>query len=62
LQETKLLLENLHCQTRLTSDHYTNYLNLYGNLPEDKNRLLGKIDRALTWEPDRFRPSFIGTQ
>ncbi|MGD8741509.1 MAG: radical SAM protein [Desulfobacterales bacterium] len=62
LKETRLLLENLHCQTRLTSDHYTNYLDLSGILPEDKNRLLGKIDRALTWEPDRFRPLFIGTQ
>jgi radical SAM superfamily enzyme YgiQ (UPF0313 family) len=62
LQETRLFLENLHCQTRLTSDHYTNYLNLSGNLPADKNRLLGEIDRALTWEPNRFRPSFIGTQ
>jgi radical SAM superfamily enzyme YgiQ (UPF0313 family) len=62
LKETRLLLENLHCQTRLTSDHYTNYLDLSGILPEDKNRLLGEIDRALTWDPGRFRPFFIGTQ
>jgi radical SAM superfamily enzyme YgiQ (UPF0313 family) len=62
LKETRLLLENLHCQTRLTSDHYTNYLDLSGILPEDKNRLLGEIDRALTWDPGRFRPCFIGTQ
>ena len=62
LNETRLLLQNLHCQTRLTSDHYTNYLDLSGNLPEDKNRLLGEIDRALTWDSDRFRPFFIGTQ
>ena len=62
MKETRLLLENLHCQTRLTSDHYTNYLDLSGILPEDKNRLLGEIDRALTWESGRFRPFFIGTQ
>jgi len=62
LKETRLLLENLHCRTRLTSDHYTNYLNLSGNLPDDRKRLLGEIDRALTWEPDRFRPFFVGTQ
>jgi radical SAM superfamily enzyme YgiQ (UPF0313 family) len=62
LKETRLLLENIRCQTRLTSDHYTNYLNLSGNLPEEKNRLIGEIDRALTWAPDRFRPFFIGTQ
>ena len=62
LKETRLLLENLHCQIRLTSDHYTNYLDLSGILPEDKNRLLGEIDRALTWDSGRFRPFFIGTQ
>jgi len=62
LKETRLLLENLECRTILTSDHYTNYLNLSGNLPEDKDRLLGQIDRALSWESDRFRPFFIGTQ
>jgi len=62
LKETRLLLENLYCQTRLTSDHYTNYLDLSGNLPEDKNRLLDEIEQALTWDAGRFRPVFIGTQ
>jgi radical SAM superfamily enzyme YgiQ (UPF0313 family) len=62
LKETRLLLENLYCQTRLTSDHYTNYLDLSGNLPEDKNRLLDEIEQALTWNPGRFRPFFIGAQ
>ena len=62
LAETRLLLKELKCATRLASDHYTNYLDLSGILPQDKNRLLGEIDRALTWEPDRFRPFFIGTQ
>lgn len=62
LKETRLLLENLRCRTILTSDHYTNYLNLSGNLPEDKDRLLGEIDRALKWDPSRFRPFFIGSQ
>jgi radical SAM superfamily enzyme YgiQ (UPF0313 family) len=62
LEETRLLLENLQCPTILTSDHYTNYLNLSGNLPEDKDRLLGEIDRALKWDASRFRPFFIGTQ
>lgn len=62
LKETRLLLENLQCRTILTSDHYSNYLNLSGNLPEDKDRLLAEIDRTLNWDPERFRPSFIGTQ
>ena len=50
LRETRLLLENLNCQTHLTSDHYTNYLNLSGHLPEDKDALIGEIDRALKWD------------
>ncbi len=62
LKETRWLLENLRCRTTLTSDHYTNYLDLSGKLPGDKDRLLDLIDEALNWEPSRFRPFFIGTQ
>jgi radical SAM superfamily enzyme YgiQ (UPF0313 family) len=62
LMETRLLLENLRCRTLLTSDHYTNYLNLAGNLPDEKERLLGEIDRALSQDPTSFRPFFVGTQ
>ena len=62
LQETKLLIENTRCRTILTSDHYTNYLDLAGKLPEDKERLLVEIDHALSWDKSRFRPYFIGSQ
>jgi len=62
LQETKLLIENTRCRTFLTSDHYSNYLDLAGRLPEDKERLLVKIDQALSWDESRFRPCFIGSQ
>lgn len=62
LKETRLLIENLQCRTILASDHYTNYLNLSGNLPEDRDRLLGEIDQALEWDTSRFRPMFVGTQ
>ena len=62
LQETKLLIENMKCRTILTSDHYTNYLDLAGRLPEDKGRLLAEIDHALSWDKSRFRPYFIGNQ
>ena len=61
LRETRLLIENIRCRTFLASDHYTNYLNLSGNIPDDKARLLGEIDEALKWPSDRFRPFFIGT-
>lgn len=62
LEETRLLLEALICASLVTSDHYTNYLNLQGRLPEDKPRLLAAIDRALTRDESTFRPFFIGTQ
>ena len=62
LRETRMLLENLHCRTTLASDHYSNYLDLSGNLPEDKERLLGQIDQALNRDPSHFRPFFIGIQ
>ena len=62
LRQTQLLLENLQCQTNLASDHYTNYLDLCGKLPEDKHRLFGEIDRALERAPSSFRPFFIGNQ
>jgi radical SAM superfamily enzyme YgiQ (UPF0313 family) len=62
LEETRLLLANMQCRTILTSDHYTNYLDLAGNFPEDKDRLLREIDLALKWDPSRFRPDFIGDQ
>jgi radical SAM superfamily enzyme YgiQ (UPF0313 family) len=60
LQET-LLIENITCRTILTSDHYTNYLDLSGKLPEDR-KLLGEITHALSWDESRFRPHFVGTQ
>jgi radical SAM superfamily enzyme YgiQ (UPF0313 family) len=62
LKETRLLIKNLCCNTVLTSDHYTNYLNLTGKLPADKDRLLEEIDQALNWDPSCFRPDFIGNQ
>jgi radical SAM superfamily enzyme YgiQ (UPF0313 family) len=62
LRETRRLVENLTCESTLTSDHYTNYLNLEGPMPEAKPDLIARIDEALTWDEGRFRPFFVGTQ
>jgi radical SAM superfamily enzyme YgiQ (UPF0313 family) len=62
LRETRLLIEGIKCNTLLTSDHYTNYLNLEGRLPYDKEKLLVKIDQALSWDASCFRSYFIGYQ
>ena len=62
LRETKTLIEQLAGATNLTSDHYTNYINLQGRLPDDKPRLLDEIKSALKQDESRFRPFFIGTE
>ena len=62
LQETALLIKNIQVSSYLTSDHYTNYINLEGRLPEFKNRLLEKINGALKKDEKSFRPFFVGTE
>ena len=62
LEETALMLRNLRASSYLTSDHYTNYINLEGRLPEEKDRLLEKVDAALKRDERSFRPFFVGTE
>lgn len=62
LQETRLILEHLRVNPLVTSDHYTNYINLEGRLQAGRARLLRKLDAALSREESTFRPFFIGTQ
>jgi radical SAM superfamily enzyme YgiQ (UPF0313 family) len=62
LKETATILERVTVSTVLTSDHYTNYINLYGHLPWDKSRLLKEISQALKLDESRFRAFFVGTQ
>lgn len=62
LKETALLIRHLDVNTLLTSDHYTNYINLEGRLPEEKERLLKELDNALDRDEESFRPFFIGEQ
>ncbi len=62
LKETKDLVSDLTCNSYLTSDHYTNYINVEGRLPEDKNAIISEIDLALTRDESQFRAFFIGEQ
>ncbi len=62
LKETRLLLENLDVPTMVYSDHYTNYIQVEGPLPETKERMLALIDQALQRDERSFRPFFVGTQ
>lgn len=56
LRETRLLVEHLNGPVRLLSDHVSNFIEVSGRIPEDRDSMLAFIDRALNWPPDRFRP------
>ncbi len=62
LAECAELIRRLEGPTTLCSDHYTNYINLHGRLPEDRERLLEELGEALELDESCFRPLFIGTQ
>ena len=62
LKEAATMIRRLEAASLLTSDHYTNYINLEGRLPESRNHLLAHIDKALKRPEADFRPFFIGDQ
>ncbi len=62
LRETALLIKNINVDSYLVSDHYTNYLNVEGRLPEQKEDILNKIESALKRDQSTFRPFFVGNQ
>jgi radical SAM superfamily enzyme YgiQ (UPF0313 family) len=62
LAETMALLAQITIPTIVTSDHYTNYLDVAGRLPENREVMLGKLRQALSREESTFRPFFIGNQ
>ncbi len=61
LQETALLIRHLAVTSQLTSDHYTNYINLHGAMPSDRWRLMKEIEIAMELDQAAFRPHFVGT-
>ena len=62
LRETLALIEGITVATQVVSDHYTNYLNVSGRLPEEKEAMVGNLKRALERDEGTFRPFFIGTE
>jgi len=56
LAETRLLLERLEGPTTLLSDHMSNFLDVRGNIPDDRDAMLAQIDAALAWPLGSFRP------
>jgi len=62
LNETRKIIEALDVISEIFSDHYTNYVNLNGRMPDDRDRMLGLIDEALMRDESYFRPIYVGTQ
>lgn len=56
LRETRLLIDRLMGPTMLLSDHISNFLDVHGQIPEDRGLMLETIDEALQWPVERFRP------
>lgn len=62
LGETRLLIEHLDVTSEILSDHYTNYADVHGKMPWDRNQMLRVIDEYLSLDESSFRPVSIGTQ
>jgi len=62
LRETAEIIKRLEVNSYLTSDHYTNYINIEGQLPADRERMLQIIEAALERSEEKFRPFFVGEQ
>ena len=62
LTETRQIIEHLDVTSMIYSDHYTNYVNVHGRMPEDKERMLQVIDGALEEDESQFRAVYVGTQ
>jgi len=57
LEEIRTLIENLECEgTEILSDHNSNYWDISGRLPEDREEMLREIDTALGIDEGKFRP------
>ncbi|NWH05914.1 radical SAM protein [Desulfobacter latus] len=62
LKETERLVRQLNVTSCLASDHYTNYIDVHGKLPESQNQILAQIKAACQLPESQFRPFFIGDQ
>jgi hypothetical protein len=62
LRETAAIIQRLEVNACVTSDHYTNYINVDGQLPADRERMLQIIEAALQRSENQFRPFFVGGQ
>jgi radical SAM superfamily enzyme YgiQ (UPF0313 family) len=62
LEETGEIIRNLEVTSRIASDHYTNYVDVHGTMPRDKDKMLTAVINALQMGEEMFRPVYVGTQ
>jgi hypothetical protein len=61
IEEERIFIENLNCQSNLISDHITNLLQeIEGKLPEDKEKMLTTIDRFQSLSPEEQQNFKLG--
>jgi hypothetical protein len=61
IEEEKIFIENLDCQSNLISDHITNLLQeIEGKLPEDKEKMLATIARFQALSPEEQQNFKLG--
>lgn len=57
LEEIKLMMENLEATSQIFSDHVSNYWNIEGRFPDDKNKMLASLEIALNLDDDILEAS-----
>lgn len=62
LKESIQIVENLEVTSQITSDHYTNYVDVHGKMPDDREKMLKVLCDALKRDESSFRPFYIGRQ
>jgi radical SAM superfamily enzyme YgiQ (UPF0313 family) len=62
LRETREILERLRVTSQIRSDHYTNYVDIHGALPDERETMLAVLNEALLKEERCFRPVYVGTE
>lgn len=62
LAETRRFMEHLHVTSHILSDHYTNYADIHGKMPQDMGKMIEMIDGYLQRDESTFRPVYVGTQ
>ena len=61
VEEERILIENLNCQSNLVSDHITNLLQeIEGKLPEDKEKMLAIIAKFQALSPEEQQNFKLG--